>query len=63
MKATVDKDGCISCGLCASTCPQVFALDENEIAEVICGEIPESAQEEAMEARDGCPVSVISIEG
>ena len=28
MKAVVDKEGCISCGLCVSTCPEVFSFDD-----------------------------------
>ncbi|MGI5877833.1 MAG: ferredoxin, partial [Christensenellales bacterium] len=26
MKAYIDRDGCISCGLCAETCPAVFRM-------------------------------------
>jgi ferredoxin len=26
MKITIDRDGCISCGNCEATCPQVFKL-------------------------------------
>ena len=62
MKANVDKEGCISCGLCVSTCPEVFEMDENDVSSVICDEVPDSLREEVIEARDGCPVSVISIE-
>lgn len=61
MKAFVDKDTCISCGLCPSTCPEVFHFDANDKAEAIEEEIPESVIGEAQEARDGCPVSAISI--
>jgi len=61
MKATVDKSGCISCGMCVDTCPDVFRFDEDGLAEAYA-EIDESVEEEAKEARDNCPVSVISIE-
>jgi len=29
MKATVDREGCIECGLCASVCPEVFRMGAN----------------------------------
>ncbi len=28
MKITVDKDKCIACGMCASTCPQCFEIKD-----------------------------------
>ena len=43
MKAHVDRRGCIACGLCVATCPEVFQLDD------------------AQEAEENCPVSVISV--
>lgn len=61
MKATVDQDGCISCGVCVSACPEVFSFNDNDVSEAIKGDIPEDSIEAAKEARDSCPVSVISI--
>jgi ferredoxin len=62
MKAWIDRDGCISCGLCASICPDVFRMDDEDIAEVYVDEIPEEVEDMAQEAADSCPVSVIHIE-
>ncbi len=62
MKAYVDQSGCIGCGLCASICPEVFEMNDDNIAQVICEEIPEDQIETAIEAQDGCPVSVITVE-
>lgn len=62
MKAIIDREGCISCGLCESICPQVFRMAEDGLAEVYANPVPESAQDAAEEARDSCPVAVISIE-
>ena len=40
MKATVDRDSCIGCELCASICPEVFEIDDEQIAIVIADPIP-----------------------
>lgn len=61
MKAVIDRSGCIGCSLCADLCPEVFAMADDGLAEVI-GEINEANEDSAKEARDSCPVSVISIE-
>lgn len=62
MKAYVDQDGCISCELCVSVCPSVFSMNEDDKAQAIDEDIPEENESEAEDARDGCPVSVISLE-
>lgn len=62
MKASINRDGCISCGLCEVTCPQVFRMADDGLAEVYVDIIPASEEERAIEARDVCPVSVITIE-
>ncbi len=61
MKAFVDQDGCISCGLCIDICPEVFSYNENDISQAIEGDIPKDAEKNAEEAKDGCPVSVIGL--
>lgn len=61
MKAEIDRDGCISCGLCVSICPEVFRMSDDGPAEVYVDTIPSDAENSALEARDGCPVSVIFV--
>jgi ferredoxin len=61
MKAAIDRSGCIGCGLCADTCPEVFVMDDDGIAEVIAQTVPVSVQKSAVEAAEGCPVSVITV--
>ncbi len=63
MKAIIDRENCISCGLCTSICPEVFRMADDGLAEVFADPVPESAKDAAAEARDNCPVSVITIEG
>ncbi len=62
MKASVDQDGCISCGLCIDVCPEVFSYNSDDKSVAIDDDIPEDALERAEEARDGCPVSVIDLD-
>lgn len=61
MKAKVNRDGCIGCGLCASTCPEVFRMADDGLAEVYVEAVPPEQEEAASEAREGCPVSVIDL--
>lgn len=61
MKATIDRDGCIGCSVCADTCPEVFRMADDGLAEV-CGDITEENASEAKEAADNCPVTVITVE-
>ncbi len=62
MKAKIDRDGCIGCGLCPSICPEVFQMADDGLAEVIVDEIPSDAEGTAAEAQENCPVSVISVD-
>ena len=61
MKTRVNKDGCISCGICVSICPEVYRFDANGSAESAVDSIPNEKIPEAKEARDSCPVNVIDI--
>lgn len=62
MKAIVDHDTCIGCGLCAETCSSVFRMAEDSLAEVFTDPVPPDAEDAATEARDLCPVSAITLE-
>lgn len=62
MKAKVDRDTCIGCALCTSICPEVFEMDDENIAIVIADPVPADVEEEAKDAEDQCPVDAISIE-
>lgn len=54
----VDKDVCISCGVCTDNAPTVFRFDADMKAEVFD---PDGDTEEAIQSvMDLCPVSCIS---
>ncbi len=61
MKATVDQETCIGCGLCAETSPEVFEMNDDK-AQVKVDKVPESAIESCKEAAENCPVEAIQIE-
>lgn len=62
MKAFIDRDGCISCGLCVGICPEVFRMAADDIAEVYVSEVPSQVETSAVEAQNSCPVSVITLD-
>ncbi|HNX13339.1 MAG TPA: ferredoxin [Oscillospiraceae bacterium] len=62
MKATIDRGGCISCGLCVETCPKVFRMAKDDLAEVYTDPVPKEEEKSAVEAQENCPVSVIKVE-
>lgn len=60
MKAFVDENVCISCGLCEGLCSDVFSLDTG-IA-IAIEDVAVEFEDATREACDGCPVQAISIE-
>ncbi len=60
MKVTVNEE-CIGCGLCESTCSDVFAINDDGVAEVIVDDAADF-EDEVQEAIDSCPVSAIEAE-
>ena len=62
MKANVDKDTCIGCGLCPTIAPEVFDMEDDGKAHTIVEEVPENSKEAAKEAEGSCPVAAISVE-
>lgn len=62
MKASIDRSGCISCGLCAATCPDVFRMADDGVAEVYTTPVPQDMEDAVIEAKTNCPVTVIMTE-
>lgn len=61
MKANVDKDTCIGCGLCPSICESVFEMDEDGKAVARNPEVSSANEDEAKDAEASCPVSAITV--
>jgi ferredoxin len=62
MKAVVDKETCIGCGLCETLCSDVFRMGADNKAAVLVDVIPAPSAASANDAKDSCPVSAIMIE-
>ncbi len=61
MQVSIERGDCISCGLCVSTCPDVFRIAEDGLAEVFRQPGPAHANS-VRAAAEGCPVSIIYVE-
>ena len=62
MKFFVDQNQCIGCGMCESTCEEVFQMTDEGVASAIDEDVAEEYIDAANEALEGCPVSCISSE-
>lgn len=74
MRVSIDQDLCSGVGLCASACPEVFAIGDDGRAVVrggqwvagsgstIAAELPDSLVEGVLDAAEGCPERCIYVE-
>ena len=57
-RINVDDSLCTGCGLCASNCPEIFEIGDDNIAHVIAAK---SVACDLKDVADQCPVSAISV--
>jgi ferredoxin len=71
MKVSIDREGCIGCGTCEATCPEVFKLVEDGKSSITekyrkedlgKGEVGDDLTNCVEEAKASCPVQVITTE-
>ncbi len=62
MKAIVDKEVCISCGMCVNTYPEIFKFNSDDKAEATESELPKNLENAALDAVDFCPTGAIVAE-
>ncbi len=62
MKASIDRDLCIGCEVCADTCPHVFRMNDDGLAEVYVNPVPAEDEDAAKAAESNCPVNIITVE-
>jgi ferredoxin len=61
VKATVDPELCVGCGLCAETVPEVFEMKDDK-AVVTVNVIPPDLEVKVRQAVQDCPVEAIEVE-
>lgn len=59
MELKVNQDVCIGCGACQAVCPEVFQINDEGLATTIVDEINNKVKDDAMDAKEGCPVGAI----
>lgn len=62
LKAYVDKDTCIGCGLCPTICSEIFEMEDDGKAAAKDTEIPDESENEAKDAEASCPVNAIKVD-
>ncbi len=60
MKAIVDAEKCIGCGLCAQVAPDVYEMQDDK-AVIKIEEIVEDQEDDAKNGADQCPVAAIEV--
>ena len=56
----VDKNTCIGCGACASTCPEVFEIGDDGKSHVKSGADEKKNEKCIKDAVKNCPVNAIT---
>ncbi len=53
------NENCISCELCTTICPEVFAIGNDGFSHAIKEDVPEDCEASAEKAMESCPVAAI----
>jgi ferredoxin len=62
MKARVDPDLCIGCGICPEVCPEVFEMGSDDKAHAKVDPVPPEHEAACRDAAEQCPQAAIQIE-
>jgi ferredoxin len=63
MKAHVDPELCIGCGICPEVCPEVFEMGDDDKAHVKADPVPAATEAACRDAADQCPQAAIQVDG
>lgn len=61
LRATVNKNACIGCGICVDICPTVFEFDPQGLSEATTALINPALDYSAKAAAEACPTHAISV--
>ncbi|HZQ57454.1 MAG TPA: ferredoxin [Acidimicrobiales bacterium] len=74
MRVWIEQHECVGNGICEEVCPEVFWLDDGDIAYVLDGDrvlpagqagtldVPRDLEDKVIEAAEECPAACIYIE-
>ena len=62
MKVKINRDTCIGCGVCETLCPEMFEMDDENIAVAKREDVPADFELDVQSAADSCPVNAIEID-
>ena len=62
MKAHVDPELCIGCGIFPDVCPEVFEMGDDDKAKAKVDTVPPGAEAACRVAADQCPQAAIQID-
>ena len=70
---TIDREECIECGVCWSSCPEFYEPGDDGWSQVVAeyrvqdslahGQAPADLEDCVNEGADGCPVAIIHVGG
>jgi ferredoxin len=62
MRIVLDRAKCTGIGICEALAPTVFEVDDDGELILLSCEVPEGAQDEVIQAVEGCPTLALRLE-
>jgi ferredoxin len=61
LKIELDRDRCEGYGLCEDSAPELFAVDDEGVLELLQETVPTDLREKAKRAVEACPVAALGL--